>query len=257
MKKVMTLILSVIGILVFSSFAYAQATGIAATKHNLTPSGPNPAISGTAAEICVYCHTPHGGKKAIADDGGPLWNRAYSTATFTSYESFTLDASTGAPKSVSKACLSCHDGSIGINAMINRPGPGANQAGAPVGWKMGDPNGTNDMAMLGNDLRDDHPISMIYTAAKSYGTGAAIGTDSFAAGFTAVDTTSTKPVIVKGSVTLPLYGTGAADGRVECGTCHDPHEERSKTLATTQANAVFFLRAVNDGSALCLTCHLK
>lgn len=262
MKKVMTLILAVFGLLALTSLAYAAAagSGIASTKHNLSSGDPFTAgVAGTANEICVYCHTPHGGKKAIADDGGPLWNRAYSVAAFTPYESYTLDSDTsGAPKSVSKACLSCHDGSIGINAMINRPGPGANQGGATEGWKMGDAGGSNDMAKLGNDLRDDHPISMIYSAAKSYGTGAAVGTDSFAAGFTAATTSGTKPVVVKGSVTLPLYGTGTGDGRVECGTCHDPHEERSKTEATSPADSVFFLRvAGNQGSQLCLTCHKK
>ena len=96
-------------------------------------------------------------------------------------------------------------------------------------------------------------MSIIYKDAKSYGTGGTIGTDSHEAGFTADTLAGTRPVVVKGSITLPLYGTDAATGKVECATCHDPHEERS----FVSGSSVYFLRALNTGSALCLTCHLK
>lgn len=254
MKKVATWILTLVGLMAFTSLAYAAATGIAATKHNLS-SGGGQAIKGDVAEICVYCHTPHGGKKAIQDDTGPLWNRDVAVGTFTPYASYTLDASTtGAPTSVSKACLSCHDGTVGVNQMINRPGSGSgtNPVDADT-EKVGGLNATNNVAMLGKDLRDDHPVSMIYANAKSYGTGAAMGTDSYAAGFNAATTVGTRPVIVNGSVTLPLYGADTATGKVECGSCHDPHEERS----FVSGSSVYFLRTSNSGSALCLTCHLK
>lgn len=263
MKKISTLILGVLGFLAFTSFAYAQATGIAATKHNLRSSAPyTAAIAGTADEICVYCHTPHGGKRALEDDTGPLWNRNYSpTSGFDVYASFTLDAAPAAvPTSVSKACLSCHDGTLGINAMINRPGPGANPTNdTDPGWLMGGTGKTNDMALIGKELRDDHPISMVYKEALSYGigTGTNIGTNSHLAGFRAeTNLSGTKWVVSDGTVTLPLYGAGQDAAKVECGTCHDPHEERSKTQGVTN-QAVFFLRAVNTGSQLCLTCHLK
>ncbi|MBI3593131.1 MAG: hypothetical protein HY099_06610 [Nitrospirae bacterium] len=36
-------------------------------------------------------------------------------------------------------------------------------------------------------------------------------------------------------------------GRVECPSCHDPHDPSRNT----------FLRKSNAGSALCLTCHIK
>ena len=49
-----------------SMTASAQLTGIAATKHNLgsTGTGVNK-FSGTA-EICVFCHTPHGADTSAA-----------------------------------------------------------------------------------------------------------------------------------------------------------------------------------------------
>lgn len=260
MKKVMTLILAIFWILAFSSIAYrAQAAGIADTKHNLRSSGSSP-LAGTADEICVYCHTPHGGKKALENDTGPLWNRDYTPGTFQVYESRTLDTSPATtPTSVSKACLSCHDGTLGINAMINRPGPGTNQGTEGPGKAIGDGSytPTNNLAKIGTDLKDDHPISIIYQDAKSYGTGGGlpIGTDSHAAGFRANEADGNKFVVKSGTVTLPLYGATQALAKVECASCHDPHEER--TGGSANPNSVFFLRTLNTGSALCLTCHLK
>lgn len=260
MKMTMSGLLVVAGLLFYTSFGHAQATGIAATKHNLSSTGTS-ALKGQYAELCVYCHTPHGGQMAIQDDTGPLWNRNYTPGTFQVYASFTLDSTpSSVPTSVSKACLSCHDGTLGLNQLLNIPGPGsgtppANGTDTKITGVV--PPGTNNMALIGTDLRNDHPVSMIYQDAKSYGTGAAIGIDSYAAGFRAASLSGTRPVIVNGAITLPLYGTGLATGKVECGSCHDPHEERSKTTAADPNFAVFFLRATNDGSQICLTCHLK
>jgi hypothetical protein len=257
MKNKTAAILLVIGLLAASSAAYAQVTGIAATKHNLSSSGTQ-AIKGQTAEICIYCHTPHGGQKAIQDDTGPLWNRNYTPGTFQVYASYTLDATpSNPPTSVSKACLSCHDGTLGLNQLLNNAGPGSGTNPATDPNPIGGASGTNNMALIGTDLRDDHPVSMIYGDAKSYGTGAAIGTDSHAAGFRGATTIGTRPVVQNGSITLPLYGTSTANGKVECGSCHDPHEERSKTGASDPAKSVYFLRVANDNSQLCLACHLK
>ena len=257
MNRIVKGIFAIATLLLFTSFAHSQVTGIAATKHNLSSAGTQ-AIKGQYAEICVYCHTPHGGQSAIADDTGPLWNRNYTPGAFQIYQSFTLDTTpSNPPTSVSKACLSCHDGTLGLNQLLNAPGPGA---GTPPGTDpnpIGGPSGTNNMALIGTDLTDDHPVSIIYQDAQSYGTGAAIGVDSHAAGFRAASTAGTRPVVVNGAITLPLYGTTLANGKVECGSCHDPHEERSKTGAATPAESVYFLRIANDNSQLCLTCHLK
>jgi predicted CXXCH cytochrome family protein len=50
---------------------------------------------------------------------------------------------------------------------------------------------------------------------------------------------------------LPLYRrtddvSGQEVAYIECSTCHDPHSNNSK-----------FLRLSNEGSRLCLTCHIK
>ncbi|HUK56414.1 MAG TPA: hypothetical protein VLY20_07135 [Nitrospiria bacterium] len=99
---------------------------VSRTKHNLSS---NPDINETGTtEICVFCHTPHGANLA-ASGQAPLWNRLLPDDTsYTVYSSPNFDAQdvtgTRRPKGVSLACLSCHDGSIAFDAMINAPGSG-------------------------------------------------------------------------------------------------------------------------------------
>jgi hypothetical protein len=58
----------------------------------------------------------------------PLWNRNIPlSSSYTPYGSPNFDASgidPGKPKGVSLACLSCHDGTIAVDALINAPGSG-------------------------------------------------------------------------------------------------------------------------------------
>jgi hypothetical protein len=117
-------------LLAFSGFASA---GIADTKHNLGsgagPSGRNQ-VSDTA-EICVFCHTPHG---ASTDAPAPLWNKRLGAngtpaggGTYTTYDTLqtpSLDGTVAPVGSVSMACLSCHDGTQAMDNIINAPGSG-------------------------------------------------------------------------------------------------------------------------------------
>ena len=77
-------------------------------------------------------------------------------------------------------------------------------------------------ANLGTDLRNDHPISVTYDNVADPAFNAKTGE--------------------KIDNLLPLYS-----GRVECGTCHNPHN-------TTNTQ---FLRRSNSSSNLCKTCHIK
>jgi len=40
---------------------------------------------------------------------------------------------------------------------------------------------------------------------------------------------------------------------VECGSCHDPHNEESSATPST----VEFLRTANTDSRICTSCHIK
>jgi predicted CXXCH cytochrome family protein len=238
-KAVTVLAITAAAALAGGERASAQNTGILATKHNLSTSGTGAihVTSGTA-EVCVFCHTPHGADTTVA---APLWNRAINTTgAYTMYSSDTFDATIDSqPTGVSLACLSCHDGTIAFDALRNLPGPGGFSdnptsagwtfVGAAPGNKM--PAGVTN---LGTDLTNDHPISMIYSSAKS--PSSTSGVNDHATGFKEPDPTGQFPNGVR------LYA-----GKVQCASCHDPHRSDTPT----------FLRVSNAGSALCLTCHRK
>lgn len=162
--------------------------GIVNTKHNLSSTSTSTATrnntfksDGGSGEICVFCHTPHG---ADTSASVPLWNRklgAQGGATYTTYNSLgtsSLDGATAPVGSVSLACLSCHDGTQAMNTMINQPGSGGydpngslwagtwdNKSHIAVdgsGNATGKLGGTNNVALIGVDLRNDHPIGIQY-----------------------------------------------------------------------------------------------
>lgn len=251
-----------------AGLASAQITG---TKHNLGSMGTGTNKFSGTAEICVFCHTPHGSDTSAPV---PLWNRSLPASnTYTTYDALgtsTLEGKTAAVGSVSIACLSCHDGAQAMNNVINASGSGL--AGSAA-WTGGTWAGANQVggkiagvANLGTDLRNDHPIGIQYgggnlTSAAPSGT---TRDKDFAAPATAVigsqqawwvNTTATGSTNNREKTDMILYsrpvtnfgGSGTdVEPSVECASCHDPHT----------ANQTF-LRVVNDNSAVCLACHTK
>jgi hypothetical protein len=156
-----------------------QLTSIADSYHNLgagnirptTANGGTPANFTTdTAEICVFCHTPHGGDNTAAV---PIWNRKLNNPSiYTRYSSLgtaTFDATEAPVGSVTIACLSCHDGTQAIDSLINAPGSGGyDPAGARIGTGFGGDDQVNGQLApgivqnLGTDLSNDHPVSMQY-----------------------------------------------------------------------------------------------
>jgi len=173
--------------LMVSSASFAAVTpytgggmsSIADSYHNLgannrrttTPNGGSPSNHSTdTAEICVFCHTPHGGDNTAAV---PIWNRKLNDpTTYTRYSSIgtsTFDATEAPVGSVTIACLSCHDGTQAIDSVINAPGSGGyNANGARIGNGFGGADqtagqlATGIVQNLGTDLSNDHPVSMQY-----------------------------------------------------------------------------------------------
>jgi len=205
------------------SDAYGTAAtnrgSITNTRHNLTQSFASGAVQDTMTffarnnynEICVYCHTPHGANKL---EGGqlPLWNHTIPTSgSFTTYESTALGGgitdwatNPAVPGPASMTCLSCHDGTIAVDSIINMPttdtlslyDPAADDAiSTELGnWvnPTGDPATASHFALgpfpsggclfchqtggilsapsfqlysLGKDLTNDHPVGIVYPAA--------------------------------------------------------------------------------------------
>jgi len=267
-----------VGLTLVSMSSVAMA-GIANTKHNLGASGQFNFTTSTT-EICVFCHTPHGGDSSAAV---PLWNRNLNaTSSYTTYSQLgtsTLDSKSTSIGSVSLACLSCHDGTQAMNVVINSPGSGTSgdvnkdgtnfistAAGVDCAATDGSCGGFNEFNMmsqvsgemiyLGTDLRNDHPISIQYAGSVNGGTANdpdfhAAKSVTVASGTTVyyIDTNNDN---AKDKHDLPLYnrmeGSLTGEPLVECATCHDPHTENTTFLRNS---------AGNNGSATCLSCHDK
>src|SRR4029077_3430224 len=86
----------------------------------------------------------------------PLWSHATTPRTFTPFTSPTLQkagVTIPAPTGSSKACLSCHDGSLAVNQFGKISG-----GSAPVGGTARMINSDYRIGASG-DLTGDHPVS--------------------------------------------------------------------------------------------------
>ena len=225
----LTVALGVLGLGVTGISGLANAAdSIAGTPHDLRIIGNGGAnrtgTDDTNTDMCIYCHTPH--MRASADAVAPLWNRAITSSTgFTMYDSTTIDMTiAGEPQGVSLACLSCHDGVTGLDSAVQESGRQGSGVLSPTDANV--PNIMTGRHALGTDLSNQHPISVTYDDAAD---------------------TSFNPQATAETAGLVFYG--ATGDQVECGSCHNPHD------AVTVLNR--FLRISNDGSQLCLACHIK
>lgn len=227
----------------------ALAQGIDGSPHDLA-TGTN-----DNNEICVYCHTPHA---ARTDIEAPLWNKPDTGATYSTYDSTTIDGAVLAVGSVSVACLTCHDGTQAMDAVINAPGSGLGTGNIGSGVGVMAPN---VVANLGVDLSNDHPIGIQYggfdpgagqidpdfeNAAGALQNAVILGRTRWW-----VDTEAT-PNNSRDKSDMILYtrdNGGADQPFVECASCHDPH-----CGAGTNPS---FMRISNANSAVCLACHIK
>lgn len=96
------------------------------TRHNLTMSYTSfaPIMSSfrnNYFEVCVYCHTPHGANRKV---DAPLWNRSLQL-NYTNYTTYNQplasDQQATQPGPNSLTCLTCHDGAVSVDSIINMP----------------------------------------------------------------------------------------------------------------------------------------
>lgn len=192
---------------------------VANTKHNLSVSGPGEIRATTETQVCVFCHTPH-----ARVETQPLWNHELTTQTYTLYSSDYLTnlsyTAPNQPNQRSKLCLSCHDGTVAIGAVYNNGGPAGIEMRNSVTTMPAHAAGN-----LGASLANDHPVGYLYDNTKDPELVA-------------------RPWPWRTAVQLD---PDAAGGRLECHTCHEPHNnEHTK-----------FLRVDNTSAALCTFCHTK
>lgn len=213
------------------------------TKHNLSASGMGTIKATSEQEVCVFCHIPHN-----AQPGKPLWNRAMPTSSYIMYESeylkrtnyplpADLGITEGTPGSLSRQCLSCHDGTVAVgsiymvrgtvlgNTLIDMTGVGLD------GMMPIDANG-----FIGTDLTIHHPVGIEYDPAN---------VKNFDIGSKTIEL-KTVP-----DAPLKLY-TYNGKKYVECASCHDPHLESFKFLRVHNSPN----NAVNVKNT-CTSCHDK
>ena len=212
MRKIMVLV--VVAVMACAGYAAAQ-TSVAnpLSRHNLGSLNTTTAGKSTNTDqVCVFCHTPH---QPTAVTTTPLWNHdmnstygpygVYSSPTFNS-GSFTSDISDiVGGTAVSNLCMSCHDGTVAVNALYNPPGVGAVNPTMTQGddltatYTINSTRTTN----LGG-LTNDHPVNMTYDNVVYPGLRAPTGS-----------------VVTFGGNTVSLY-----TGMVQCASCHNPHDSQ-------------------------------
>jgi len=186
-------------------------------------------LGGASFTVCNFCHVAH---KTVADTypsyiGPLLWNKTLSTATtygvyssgtFNSYGTDIADLGTlnGAGYTTSNLCLSCHDGTVAVDAWY-----------APVTGKNYQPLPGNTYFMPNTfqikDMTNTHPVNFTYYNAPWLS----------AAGVLAPANSSS----VDGAGVIPLE-----NGKMQCWTCHDAHNGASGIFEQnfpTQASGSF------------------
>jgi len=199
------------------------------------------------ATVCMVCHTPH-----HADhNAGPLWG--HTTISASGWKMYANGVSPGAnikytpataPLGASLACLSCHDGSIAINAY-----------GGAVGTEFV----TNGAAISeGNkDLTHSHPISFNYQSLV--GTGPTQDKWLFDSASPVLAPDANSPGFVPGNdMTIKGFLLNS-QGNLECNSCHDVHNQEGSPYSIVNNPKLVKLNGTQAGvgSLLCRSCHNK
>lgn len=132
----------------------------------------------------------------------------------------------------SLACLNCHDGVSAENRDINIPGSGGYYPTSNYSLNEADNIGDISLDKISTagtnlDISHGHPISILYIEG--------------------IGNLRSKNSIVNNWSTASNINDILIDGKIECGSCHNPHEEALG----------LYLRHKNKSSELCTSCHNK
>lgn len=223
-------------ILVFAAILLLAWAGVgiagplANTNHNLYKT----IKSSDTDETCIFCHISQGGAS-----GGvaPLWNQALTSVGLT-WVPLTTVRGTALPSDVttaaiegSRACLSCHDGTVAEGSVLvyQSAGSGASRTLSVSGADATAGNlssGSQPYIDPTHLEKRDHPLATPKPAAG--------------AGFTNYVTSD-------GGTGVWYRKSSNNIQYVQCQSCHEPHDD---TVAP-------FLLISNAASAICKSCHDK
>jgi predicted CXXCH cytochrome family protein len=174
-----------LAILFSSQIAAGGGTSVVGSRHDLSVTGPGPIRAEQERQVCVFCHISHAAGDKLSSRPTPP-----AAPGMRAYESSTARTRAGAVSGASRACLSCHDGTISVGDTRHKR---IRTAGVLAGGRLPSSSPSN----LGTDLRRSHPISIpMKLEHKTRRRGGS-------------------------------YGEVAPDasGQIQCTSCHDPHAE--------------------------------
>jgi hypothetical protein len=201
-----------------------ESSSVMDTVHNLSVTGPGEIRSLTETRVCRFCHVPHNAQSPIA-----LWGRPLSRAEYvTPYLRTGPDAGRTAPQpdGSSRLCLSCHDGTVAL------AGNARNDNLRMTGGAYLQPG---QRGFIGTDLSGSHPISFVVPD------GAVVDPDH-------ASDMSIRPL--GGLLNNPVVRLDP-DGKMQCTTCHDPHDDRYY-----QENQVPRFWVASTVQEVCTACHV-
>lgn len=268
--KTKYLLLMGLALALLSSRAVAQRTagpmagltgtnfGIEGTAHDFSLPTGTVAWAASRQDACGTCHVAH---NSDTSNSIPLWAHATTAQSFTMYSSPTLQATMPTkPGAISLACLSCHDGTVGVNQAFQS---GSTASTLPItNW------GSQYQIGGGGDLSHNHPISFVYDTALATKDGflndPAQGVPSFvdAAMVALAGTSATGIWDPNGTWTLgramliPVQGQ-TNEWTMECSSCHDVHAQIGHAAAGGLLIKVGGNDTAGRGGMLCRTCHIK
>ena len=245
--------------------------GGAGNKHNLSAkawsggsyTGFNPNkykaddVAGKGQQICIFCHTPH---SANVEGGAPLWNRTFSTATFSRYSSTTMKIRTDSsissaagydagwqPDGSSKLCLSCHDGIKSLWTLLGDRTIAMDSGAEDVITGLASFEPTTNKMTTGH-----HPVSFRYDGTIPADINALRSGDGY--GYR--------------SSTLSTYVKLDKNGKMQCTTCHNAHQNQTDDTdcyegacqPTYRKRAPFWVYGASgvagtDRDDVCTSCH--
>ena len=221
----------VFAVIVFLAWAGVGLAGpLADTKHDLYKT----IKTSDTDETCIFCHTSHGGASGGA---APLWNQALTSVGLT-WVPVTTVRGTALPTDVttaaiegSRACLSCHDGTVAVGSVLVNQSAGSaaartlNVTGADITVEKLS-SGSQAYINPTHSEKRDHPLAIPKPAAE--------------AGFTNyVPSDGGTGVWYRKSSNNLQY--------VQCQSCHEPHDD----------SVAPFLLISNAAGAICKSCHDK
>lgn len=265
MKKV-TLALAVAGIAASATVAFAgpQArTGINGSWHDINAAAGYTGDS--LGRTCVFCHTPHNAR--TTDSLVPLWNHKDSTLPVMAPYAWVAPTNKGINIvsdpliGPSRLCMACHDGSTAVDSHGSAGSTGNGNTAMTASYL----DGLNTVAKrFITDLTVTHPIGFQYDEAASkrnvleQGLAEIVTSNNgFISDTYNIDAATWN---TQNRTNVPKTNKKIQDtlyaGFMTCATCHDVHNSVNARPDSGHSYN-YFLYAKEEGSAICLSCHIK